>query len=95
METTMPAAAASRTISRESLVLAFADWAKPLELTPSESEYAAAAIEEMVELTPALALNWYLCNQYRWRHMRELERRRIRSVTHKFLVELGTGKVKV
>lgn len=85
-------------VDREAVVQSFLTWARDvrqLELTPGEIEMATGALEEIVTLTPKLLMQWSVGNQYRFRKLREIERRRVRNEIVHFIHALGAGTVVV
>ncbi len=85
------------TISRERVVAAFFAFCEGRNEPVSEVEgrLVADASEEMVELRPFRSDDWYVRNHYRYRGMRETERRKSRALGRVFLGQLQTGKVEL
>lgn len=85
------------TVSREQVVAAFFAFCEGSSQAVAEVEgkLVADAIEELVELRTAAFDDWYVRNHYRYRTMRETERRRASYLGRTFLGQLQLGKVEL
>lgn len=82
-------------VTRDKVVEAFGKWSegRGLTVSPEQTPFVADALEEMVDLTPGLVMNWYLANQYRYAKMTEIGRRGGRMMLSGFLTDLQMGRL--
>ena len=90
-------ATSSRIVPRDVIVAAFYAYCEGQQkaLSEAEGKLAADALEECVELRTARYDDWWLRNNYRYRKMRETERRNARHAVRSFIGQLQVGKIEL
>lgn len=84
-------------VTRAQVLQAFNAWLKTNgdQLDGEAHALAADALQEIVELRTPLFDEWYVRNHYRYRRLKEVERRRSRALCRLFVALVSLGKVAI
>lgn len=81
------------TVTRDDLVRAFSK--QQTGLSAAERRIGSDALEELIDLRVGLFDQWWLQNEYRYRKLRETERRRGRMGARAFVINVQTGRIRL
>lgn len=71
----------------------FADEQPYEELSDEANAMIGEALEELIELKTYQFDEWYIRNHHRFRHLREMDRRRAREVARAFIGQVQLGRI--